>query len=1013
MDNRRLEDNYCHTRMAWCAAHPQIRGSDVLWMRLGRRTAFPCWINGRPESGRGLSRGETPVQHQQEVQRNQSQQELWHEQQEEPVSGLVASPVFSENRWLCATRDWLLVSRQPFRGRYFEAKIPLSAMQIVCTPSRSKTHKRGIVLIASTVWWAKAAPPPRSRSDSTTFTTIAATVGGAAGAARSASVASRAFKATGLRGTRSSGVSVAWNSWEVSESIVRKDRRRLLRRVGQGGSGVRAFLIECDSLEERNWIIYCLQATATSPQSLGFLRTIEALAEAELVLHKVAVFLMSRGCLELGTAVDPQFAGLALGICGKGCCGCSKCKSATKRSPRACSVIEESSAEECCSSSKVLGCLPYRSLVGSGARAAAEAAAAGGFWVPSDLLSCLLHQPQHAKLSLLLLLEGQAIKYPFTKAVRGQLKQRGMKLKALRQCIKKKEQQLLQQQKAALMGDSVGAAASDSTPGGPLQLLSSIGGVVLQRLQETLNTTVDETADRLRRLRDSCCCSCEKRCGCCCCCDSKAVQQQNRIYCKHGPVEIPHGIFRRYKRFLELADPLINLVTLHEEKQPQQAPLWAEEIKAASKEKATSAGVKLDEASGALSIIKAKSGLTTRPAEGPKESSRESKWEWLDISLESEANESCVLLGGPLLRKSAQRSFPPSRLPRVGSECVICLERFAPNEILTHYPGCCHPYHLRCLSAWIECHNRSSNPRAPRMLPESSAVLGQMNLLAEVASLLVAEDAACQRTLCWSSCCSRGQVPIRQLQHQQEHPRHSKDGKEKQNAGGRQSSCRKGILNRCVFCRCSASYYPEEAFLASPAPPLDSLASATATNAGSTPLLSPPAPAPTNAASVAGTCNTTPLSERITSQCLGNMQHARGARSPRAPPLGCDLTEQLLLQREGRAAAASTRVNLVERANTKQLRAAGASEATEESVTHSAAAAGGGCISWHQLLRQLLDVEYWVVTAATVPQLSDALLLLESRGLPLTDCSTQGCVGALPAFKDRCPLCQHAVLGAQ
>lgn len=243
------------TAQSWCVGKARVKGCDILWLRLAYPTPVPDWNDKKCFSlTLGNSAGTTPPSRE------------------------------GASRWLSLTRDWLFVSRMPFKGRYFEAKIPVTALQVMCTPLSSNTQGKGLIVIAANEWWARAAPPPSSSGSSVDDAEAMALIAG------DAAMATRMFRASGLRGTTGLMFPSYWASSMAVAGCSRRQRRRLHRRANLLRDESQAFLIECASTEERNWLLYCIQAAAATPPPLGFLRTCVALAEAEYLLQKVACF---------------------------------------------------------------------------------------------------------------------------------------------------------------------------------------------------------------------------------------------------------------------------------------------------------------------------------------------------------------------------------------------------------------------------------------------------------------------------------------------------------------------------------------------------------------------------------------------------------------------------------------------------------------------------------------------------------------------------------------------------
>lgn len=245
-----------YSMQSWCIGKARVKGCDVLWLRLAVPTAVP---DSMSQSDRTASLSSLP-----------------------DTSTLHSA---SDSRWLYLTRDWLFFSRTPFRGRLFEAKVPVTALQIMCTSLTSRTQGKGLVIVAAKEWWARASPPPSSSDSTYAAATTRARI------ARDASVAARTFRSSGMRPTNAGVVYGSWASTMAVAGCERRERRRCNRRAQhQSEEEARAFLIECGSVEERNWLMYCLQAATGSPPPLGFLRTCAAIAETELLLQKLALF---------------------------------------------------------------------------------------------------------------------------------------------------------------------------------------------------------------------------------------------------------------------------------------------------------------------------------------------------------------------------------------------------------------------------------------------------------------------------------------------------------------------------------------------------------------------------------------------------------------------------------------------------------------------------------------------------------------------------------------------------
>lgn len=244
------------SRHSWCVGRTRVKGCDVLWLRL----AHPVLLldsQGKPSASLGLN---------------------------SPASAATVSDSAPNSRWVFLTRDWLFFSRAPFKGQLFEARVPVTALQVICTSLSSITQGRGLVVAAAEEWWARAAPPPSSNDGS--YAGAAAT----AAMARDASVALRTFRSSGLRSTKPALVSGCGVPAAAVIGCERREQRRCDRRRTHRTEQSRAYLIGCRSVEERNWLLYCLQAAASSPPPLGFLRTLSALAEAELLLQQIALF---------------------------------------------------------------------------------------------------------------------------------------------------------------------------------------------------------------------------------------------------------------------------------------------------------------------------------------------------------------------------------------------------------------------------------------------------------------------------------------------------------------------------------------------------------------------------------------------------------------------------------------------------------------------------------------------------------------------------------------------------
>ena len=761
--------------------------------------------------------------------------------------------------------------------------------------------------------------------------------------------------------------------------------------------------------------------------------------------------LVCRGCLQLGTEVESEFAGLAVGVCSSCCCRCSNCSDSRGRRGRVASSVS------CCSSNKVLGCLPYRSLAGLGARAAAAAAASGGFRLAADVAECLLEQPPFAKRELMLLLQGDIVRYPFTEDVIQQFKQRARRLETMQKGVRAREQQLQRQHATTGSSSSGRGAGRDRGPTRPFRFLASLGGMLLGSLLDTLRDTWANAANKLRGYRASCCCDSESRCGrCrCCSCSSIELQQQKLHYTKHGAMHMPHAVYRRYRRLLELAGPLqdeMRLQTARREELLRQhvarhyRSCCAHIETSSSDSSSSSRDTSSDSSSSSSSrwqtqspqarlkmmprsvhpffsqLMRAPYGClllqqqtimwseelakASQLAAGPlglpsRKDGSDRRGLWQE-GRERGTGESCLFSIYPALGRRRNRSLSPlHKMPRVGDECVICLEPFAPEAVMTRYPGCSHAYHLSCLGTWIDWKNKGS-PSSPLARTVSSHA-EQQEILISVATLLVQEDEAVLQ----ATSCLRNRSRQRWLQHERRWSQYQQSKPATSSRRGPRSPSpqrfpypRDAAPGR--VCGCPSLNYRERNLNQSSTsrylPRTDRAASAAGRNETrrSVPM----------GRSRAAECRAFPELGRgdlDEPTCARRLTASIGAAGPVPDGVSLENSGGDLPDSDG-----DERIrDAVIAAHEDDRRTATAAIAAE---VHGAAAAGvQGCNTWAQLLSQLRDIEYWMATAATGPQLATSLMLLEARGLPLSGMRTPGFLRPLRAFKDRCPMCQHTV----
>lgn len=1107
---RKLKSDY--SLQSWCIGRVRVKGCDILWLRLAVPTPVPDLMNHRCSSA-GLIR---------------------------PLDTPTPCPA-SEARWVCLTRDWLFFSRMPFRGRLFEAKVPVSDLQIMCTSLTSSTQGKGLLIVAAKEWWARAVPPPSSGDRA------AAT---RAGIAKDASVAARTFRSSGMRPTNAAVVYGGWASTTAMLGCEGRESRRSNRRAQHQSEETRAFLIECGSLEERNWLLYCLQAATGSPPPLGFLRTCAAIAETELLLQKLALFLISRGCLTLGSAVEPEFAGLALGICTSNarCASNYSCNNNWSNSSGSSDERDKRSTAESSGSPKPFGCLPCRCLAGVAADAAAGVAAAGGFLLEGDIGECLLQQPQHAKQDLLLLMKGDVMGYPLSEEVKGQLRHRIQRLEMMHKTVRGHEQQQHQQHATVVLVSSSGGLRGRGASGlqRPFSFFTSFGEVLLLTLQETLKGTWANATSRLRILQASCCCNNDTRCGSCCCCScsSTGVQQQKLHYTKHGPMHMPHVVYRQYRRLLELAGPLLDEMRMQQARREEllSQHFMHLDICCCDNSSDSSSDTSSDSSSDtsrssssdcngsdhsskcntcnccskcsacssscsssyssssscSCSSCSCSSCSSSQPNDNPQ-----AKLKMLPRSVHPffsqlmRAPYACLLLQQEIIlwaeelaspckssttaataataatgQRGAGHSIPCKKgsgensdlwerardrgnspiwrypglgrkrrplisnhpkVPRVGDECVICLEPFSSEAVMTRYPGCSHSYHLNCLGTWIDWQNKGNTPSS--FLRSLSPYSDQQTMLGAVAAVLVAEDEEARLS---DPCChGHHAYSGRHIHHLQLHNRHHNHHQRRQQqealtnsnyTSGSAFTSKPHVHRQIVGALphrhrgCPSLIYPTRGIPSQPyIPPFTATAAvdrvaeagAAAAAASRQPrhrlLVGLPRAAECAAISMLQLGH---LDEPTCARRLAAFIGAAGPLGLGASPghSGVDAEGDEADYNNQYNAVCSAAATLKQPWGTGRTAGPGNSAPMDAPLLHGPAAAGiEGCNTWKQLLLQLRDIEYWMVTAATSPQLEIALTLLDARGLPLSGTRGQGYFRPLRAFKDRCPMCQHTV----
>ncbi|RWR82276.1 RING-H2 finger protein ATL78 [Cinnamomum micranthum f. kanehirae] len=82
----------------------------------------------------------------------------------------------------------------------------------------------------------------------------------------------------------------------------------------------------------------------------------------------------------------------------------------------------------------------------------------------------------------------------------------------------------------------------------------------------------------------------------------------------------------------------------------------------------------------------------------------------LRFSSQVRREQAAARLANTGVKKKALRAFPTLdyspglNLPRLDSECVICLSEFAQGERIRVLPKCNHGFHLKCIDKWLSNH---------------------------------------------------------------------------------------------------------------------------------------------------------------------------------------------------------------------------------------------------------------------------------------------------------------------
>ncbi|XP_010260922.1 PREDICTED: RING-H2 finger protein ATL78 [Nelumbo nucifera] len=93
------------------------------------------------------------------------------------------------------------------------------------------------------------------------------------------------------------------------------------------------------------------------------------------------------------------------------------------------------------------------------------------------------------------------------------------------------------------------------------------------------------------------------------------------------------------------------------------------------------------------------------------------------VNSDPSSNNTANRLANTGIKRKALKTFPTltystgSELPRLDSECVICLSEFAPGDRVRVLPKCNHGFHLRCIDKWLTSH--SSCPTCRHCLIET------------------------------------------------------------------------------------------------------------------------------------------------------------------------------------------------------------------------------------------------------------------------------------------------------